>query len=114
MLSQRYALWSNQLIQEQGQWCLEILENGQVQGWFLSRIEQGKGLNLALSMLHRDAGISGMLLYQKAMVTYAKMGARIGRAAFSVFNTPVLNIYANLGARFLPGSVCWLWWPERK
>lgn len=108
-LSRRYALWSNQLIAEQGRWCLEILQKGQIQGWFLSIMEEGKGLNLVLSMLHRDARISGMLLYQKAMVTYAQLEARIGWAGFSVFNTPVLNIYANLGARFLPGPVCWLW-----
>jgi hypothetical protein len=113
-LSKRYALWSNQLIEGHEQWCLEIVEDGQVQGWFLSVMEEGKGLNLALSMLHRDASISGMLLYQKAIVSYAQLGARIGWAAFSVFNTPVLNIYSNLGARFMPGPTCWLWCADKR
>ena len=35
--------------------------------------------------------------------------ARVGLARFSVENTPVLNIYASLGAQFLPPIGIWLW-----
>jgi len=110
-LNERYALWSNQLIADHPQWCLRISDGEEVQGWFLAQAAPDKPLHLSLAMLRSDAHISGHLLYQKAMLEFAARGARIGDAAFSVGNTAVMNIYSNLGARFLHPRNYWHWWP---
>jgi hypothetical protein len=107
-LAQRYERWSNQLVREQPEWCLRVLYQGQVQGWFLASMT-GQGLYLALAMLSKTAQVSGLHLYQKAIHAYAAKGARIGFASFSVRNTAVLNIYSQLGARFTPVTGIWLW-----
>lgn len=107
-LNRRYALWSEQLLQTDPAHCMQVLVGGEVQGWFLGRQTQ-KGLELTLAMLKREASISGHLLYHRALMAYAERGARVGYAAFSVSNTPVLNIYASLGARFLAPVSSWLW-----
>jgi hypothetical protein len=112
-LNERYALWSNLLIQQHPAWCLRILDGSQVQGWFLAQAHPDKPIELTLAMLKSDAHISGLLLYQRAMLEYAARGARIGSAAFSVANTPVLNIYSKLGARFLPPNGYWIRWAAR-
>jgi hypothetical protein len=107
-LTKRYANWAAAQLQTHPQWCVRIASGGKPQGWFLSQMTE-EGLNLELAMLHRTATISGALLYQKALVEYARLGARVGYARFSVTNTAVLNIYAQLGARFLPPVGTWLW-----
>ena len=111
-LDNRYALWSNLLIAGHPAWCLQVSDGPDVQGWFLAKADPGKSLNLTLAMLKSDAHISGHVLYQKAMLEFAARGARIGDAAFSVTNTAVMNIYASLGARFLPPRAHWLWWSD--
>lgn len=107
-LNQRYALWSSILIAEQPQWCLRIQHASHVQGWFLSRHDEN-GFDLTLAALSRDATISGMLLYHKALAVYAERAQRVGGARFSVANAAVHNIYARLGARFLAPTGYWLW-----
>jgi hypothetical protein len=107
-LTRRYADWAVEQVDQHPEWCLRVSSGGTTQGWFLSQMTE-EGLNLELAMLHRSATISGALLYQKALVEYAKLGARLGYARFSVTNTAVLNIYAQLGARFLPPVGTWLW-----
>lgn len=107
-LTKRYAEWAAAQVEQHPEWCLRVTSGGKTQGWFLSQMT-AEGLNLELAMLHRSATISGALLYQKALVEYAKLGARVGYARFSVTNTAVLNIYAQLGARFLPPVGTWLW-----
>lgn len=104
----RYVDWSRELIRDHPETCLELSLEGRVQGWFLSRPAAG-GLNLALSMLHRSAAISGFLLYERALRVYAEAGHRMGWASFSVTNTAVLNIYARLGAQFIAPTGIWLW-----
>jgi len=105
----RYALWANRLIHEHPETCLTLFLDNRLQGWFLSRPGKQGHLNLVLAMLSNTAEISGMLLYQQACVAYAARGHRLGSASFSVTNTPVHNIYAALGARFMPPSGNWLW-----
>ncbi len=107
-LNERYARWANQLASEQPDWCLCVRHQGQAQGWFLSRRTE-KGLWLILAMLAADAVVSGAHVYQKALQTYADLGVAVGYAAFSVRNTPVLNVYSQLGAKFLPPEGQWLW-----
>jgi len=107
-LNRRYALWSEQLLQADPAHCMQVLVGGEVQGWFLGR-QTEQGLELTLAMLKRGASISGHLLYHRALLAYAERGARVGHAAFSVSNTPVLNIYASLGARFLAPVASWFW-----
>jgi hypothetical protein len=107
-LNRRYALWSEHLIARDPTACMEVVDGGVPQGWFLGRHTDG-GLELTLAMLRRDARISGLLLYHRALLAFAQRGARVGFAGFSVSNTPVLNIYAALGARFLTPEGCWLW-----
>ncbi len=107
-LNERYALWSKALIVAQPQWCLQITNGAQVQGWFLAEQER-EGFRLTLGVLHRDAQISDLALYQKALSTYARRGQYVGTARFSVTNTAVHNLYARLGARFLAPRGYWLW-----
>ncbi len=110
-LVDRYLLWSNGMISLHPAWCMQILSKGAVQGWFLSE-PKGEGLDLTLAMLHRDAHISGLLLYQAALAAYAARGATLGSASFSATDTTVLNIYSQLGARFASTEVCWMWIKE--
>ena len=107
--NKRYALWAQTLVREHPSTCMQLFLNGKLQGWFLSRPQEKHGLNLTLAMLSNTAEISGMLLYQQACVVYASRGHRLGNASFSVTNTSVHNIYAALGARFLPPGGNWLW-----
>ena len=107
--NERYALWANKLIRENSSTCMQLFLNDKLQGWFLSRPGKEKGLNLTLAMLSGTAEISGMLLYQQACVAYADRGYRLGSASFSATNTAVHNIYAALGARFVPPGGNWLW-----
>ena len=107
-LAARYVSWSNTLVMSQPESCLQITSGSEVQGWFLSE-KDTTGFHLTLAALHQKAQISGMLLYQVAINTYAQRGQRVGGARFSVTNTAVHNIYAKLGARFLSPSGCWLW-----
>jgi hypothetical protein len=107
-LAERYTLWSNGLLARQPEWCLQLSGEGQVQGWFFSE-RDADGFHLTLAALHRAATVSGMLLYHKALSVYSGRGQHVGGARFSVTNTPVHNIYARLGARFLAPTGCWLW-----
>lgn len=107
-LNRRYALWSEHICERDPGFCLEILADGEPQGWFLSSMAE-RGLELTLAMLKRDAKIGGHHLYHRALVAYREAGARVGSAAFSVTNTAVHNIYAALGARFVEPVGCWLW-----
>jgi hypothetical protein len=106
--TRRYFEWASLLIRDHPECCLEVASGDAVQGWFLSRPATGS-LNLALAMLHRNANISGFLLYEQALLAYARSGHRAGWASFSVTNTAVLNIYARLGARFIGPTGNWLW-----
>ncbi|HED66929.1 MAG TPA: hypothetical protein ENJ09_15405 [Planctomycetes bacterium] len=107
-LAGRYLLWSARLIAEHPETALAIRSERGVEGWFLSRRDEG-GLELTLAMLAADATISGHHLYHRALLHYRDLGARVGRASFSVANSAVHNIYASLGARFLEPQGCWLW-----
>ncbi len=107
--NERYALWANRLIAEHPETCMKVLLGDKPQGWFLACPDKSRALNLTLAMLSSTAEISGMLLYQRACVAYSERGHHLGKASFSVTNTPVHNIYAALGARFMPPGGNWLW-----
>jgi hypothetical protein len=107
-VNERYVRWGNSLIQQNSATCYRFLQDGKVQGWFLSHPES-PAINLTLAMLSRNAVTSGFDLYSRALAEYAKKGFRLGMASFSIRNTPVHNIYANLGARFLEPRECWMW-----
>jgi hypothetical protein len=107
-LNRRYADWSRDLLAANPAHCMQVCVGGEIQGWFLGR-QTPKGLELTLAMLRRGATVSGHLLYHRALKAYGERGARMGFAAFSASNTPVLNIYASLGARFLPPMGIWFW-----
>jgi hypothetical protein len=107
LVNQRYALWSSDLINASPDYCVQVLYDGRVQGWFLSRPDEG--VNLSLAMLSSEATVSGMYVYRKALRAYAERGHALGWASFSVSNTPVHNIYSNLGARFVSPKGNWLW-----
>jgi hypothetical protein len=106
-LAERYSAWANRLLANHPGWCLRIHYQSHLQGWYLSEPD-GESVHLALAMLHKDASMTGLHLYQKALIAYANRGARMGRAGFSVRNTDVHNIYARLGALFTPPLGCWL------
>ncbi len=106
-LADRYAAWAGRLLANHPSWCLRIVYQSRVQGWYLSEPD-GESVHLALAMLHRDANVTGLHLYQRALIAYASRGALMGHAAFSVRNTDVHNIYARLGAHFTPPQGCWL------
>ncbi len=105
-MRERYVMWSQLLLRESPEHCLQVHIDGVVQGHFLSRSQNGR-LNLTLAMLHPDASSSGMLLFHKALLAYAARGERVGHASFRATNTPVLNIYSSLGARFLKPELFW-------
>jgi hypothetical protein len=107
-VAERCLLLATDLLAASPATCLRIVSKGQTQGWFLSR-EQGGKLDLTLAMLSRNATLGGALLYGAACHAYSQMGHRIGAAGFSVTNTAVHNIYAQLGARFLEPRQCWMW-----
>ncbi len=109
----RYAQWSNEQIEACPSTCLRVVSNGRVEGWYLGEAVQGTGLHLTLAMLGRESEISGLLLFLKAYEAFASRGHRLGWAAFSVMNSPVHNIYAAIGARFLAPTGCWLWVRDR-
>lgn len=108
-VNHRFALWSQDLIAASPDYCVQVLHNGQVQGWFLSQPGESGGINLALAMLSSQATVSGMYVYRKALRAYAERGHILGWASFSISNTPVHNIYSNLGAHFIAPSGNWLW-----
>jgi hypothetical protein len=108
MINRRYANWANELVARHPTGCLRLAHGGRTQGWFLSEIS-GSSVHLILAMLSNTAIASGQHLYHRALLEYARLGARMGHASFSVGNTSVLNIYAQLGARFTPPTGCWLW-----
>lgn len=109
-ITQRYEMWAAGILKSAPHFCLEVRSERGVEGWFLSSKDTRQaGLNLALAVLHRESRISGMLLYRKALGVYRSMGESIGWASFSATNTPVLNIYSELGARFTSSGVIWLW-----
>lgn len=108
-VDRRYVLWCRQHLRQHAPECLRILYKGKVQGWYLGATTEGAGLNLTLAMLSQDASISGLLLFLKAYQGFAGRGHRLGWASFSVQNTPVHNIYAGIGARFLNPVGLWMW-----
>ena len=110
LINARYGEWARSLIHEHPETCLQVLEDGAIQGWFLSR-PSSNGLNLTLAMVRKDAKISGFLLYERGLVAYAARGHRIGWASFSVTNIAVHNIYAKLGAHFVSPTGIWFWVP---
>ncbi len=103
---ERYALWGVDLILNQPEHALAISREGEVQGYFLSRNDNGR-LDLTLAMLRKGAVITGMHLYQRALSAYAQAGWRVGSASFSARNLAVLNIYSSLGARFTGIETFW-------
>ena len=107
-VNSRYALWSDRLVANDPEWCMEVLDSEEAQGWFLGT-GRGKGLNLTLAMLRRDARIPGLRLYRKALVEYARRGATMGWASYSASNICVLNIWASLGALATSVEHFWLW-----
>lgn len=107
MIDQRYLTMMNSLLAEHPQYCLRILDKGEVQGWYFG-VPNDEGIELSLAMLHKDAHIRGKQLYRKALSIYAE-DFSIGTARFSVSNTSVHNILSGFGARFLPPETVWFW-----
>jgi hypothetical protein len=108
-VNERYALWGKGHLAAHPSTCLRITYRGRVEGWYLGDDSAGVGLNLTLAMLSRDSDISGLLLFLKAYQGFASRGYKLGWASFSVQNTPVHNIYAGIGARFLNPTGQWMW-----
>jgi hypothetical protein len=106
--TERYAQWAALLAEQYPSTCLELRAKGRPQGWFLAEPKDGRVIALTLAMLHREARISGLLLYSLALDYYASQGFRVGTASFSVRNTEVHNLYARLGAHFLAPVGIWM------
>ncbi len=107
-LDRRYVSWANQLIAQNPGFCMEVVCAGKIQGWYFSK-PTSQGHELTLAMLHRDAIISGRILYSLAFSELKRKGAEIGISSFSAQNIAVLNILSGLGARFLSATGCWIW-----
>lgn len=107
-VAERYAIWSRQLLARSPEWCVAVGPPDNIQGWFLAEPE-GQHLDLALAMLRPGATASGLDVYVAALTAYARRGARLGQARFSIENRAVLNIYARLGAVFLKAIGYWIW-----
>lgn len=113
MLDARYVTWANELIARDPAWCLRLSLDGRTQGWFLAHATD-TAVNLTLAMLATGAIASGQHLYQRCLRAYAARGGTVGQAAFSVRNTPVLNIYSSLFAKFTAPTGVWMWVSERR
>jgi hypothetical protein len=111
-VNDRIALWAAELLEKSPEHCLRISYGNQTQGWFLSQAGEQKSINLTLAIVARDASISGMYIYQKALRAYTARNHVLGWASFSITNTAVHNIYAHLGAHFLAPRGNWLWLPS--
>lgn len=107
-LSARYAAWANELVARNPEWCLRMTLDGRPQGWFFAE-PAGTTVSLTLAMLSPSASAPGQHLYQRCLREFATRGGVLGRAAFSVRNTPVLNIYSSLRAHFTAPSGVWMW-----
>ena len=107
-LAGRYAMWANRLIAEHPAHCIQVLYGTAVQGWMLGQKDE-HGFDMTLGMRHRDASISGLLLYQKAAAAYAQRGERLAVSSFSPKNISSHNVHAQLGARFTWLESFWLW-----
>jgi hypothetical protein len=112
LLDARYAAWANELVSRDPAWCLRVSLGGRTQGWFLAE-PKGSTLALTLAMLAADATASGHHVYQRCLRDFARRGGTVGIAAFSIRNTPVLNIYASLAARFTTTTGVWIWVAQR-
>jgi hypothetical protein len=110
-LNARYAKWAESLLNNSPGLCFQIFYAGLPQGWFLAQSELDGTVNLALGVLRSDAKVSGFSVYQNVLRRLASMGYEVGHASFSVSNTAVHNIYAQLGARFVRPVGIWLWIP---
>jgi hypothetical protein len=108
LLAKRYESWANQLVQEDPSSCFRLLLSDKTQGWFLGK-KRGTTIDLTLAMLAKGASATGAHLYHKALLAYSKMGCLMGKATFSVKNTPVLNIYSSMGAHFTQPKGVWMW-----
>ncbi len=108
-LRDRYRRWAENMASQHPALSLRIVFEGRTEAWFLAEPMSGDSINLALCVQRRGSRISGMLAYTSALARYREMGFRVGRASFSVRNTAVHNIYANLGARFVRPTAIWLW-----
>ncbi|MFC1574177.1 hypothetical protein ACFL30_03250 [Candidatus Latescibacterota bacterium] len=106
-LNERYALWSNRIIAENPDRCIQVESDSTVQGWFISQLSPD-GLHLTLAMLHKQAMIRGKHLYAKALLAYKEKGDQTGSSSFSVTNPAVLNIFSKFGARFDIPELFWL------
>ena len=106
-LNERYALWSNRIIAETPDRCIQVVSDSSVQGWFISQLSP-EGLHLTLAMLHKQATIRGKHLYAKALLAYREKGDLSGSSSFSVTNPAVLNIFSKFGARFDTPELFWL------
>jgi hypothetical protein len=104
----RYARWAADLASRSPSSCLQFFLRKETQGWFFSQPDQDSRLNLTLAVLHEKATVPGLMLYARSLKEYARLGYRSGWASFSVANTAVHNIYAQLGARFEIPMGIWL------
>lgn len=108
LVNARYATWANELVARNPGWCLRMSLGGRTQGWFLAEAAGGT-LALTLAMLATGSTASGHHLYQRCLRAFAERGGIVGHAAFSIRNTPVMNIYSSLAARFTSTTGVWMW-----
>ena len=108
-LAQRYANWANDLIAAHPDCCFEAFDGTRSIGWFLGRALNPSSIELTLAMSRPETTATGGQLYEAAQYAYARLGFRLGQAAFSIHNTDVLNLYSHLGARFQAPTHFWFW-----
>lgn len=108
-LDARFHAWATSLKGAHPAHALELRRGDDVEGWFLAEPRAGASdtVALTLAMATKSSTSSGLVLYERALRAFASRGARLGSARFSVRNTPVLNVYAALGARFTKTIGCW-------
>jgi hypothetical protein len=108
-LNCRYEQWAADLISKFPDHCFELRSQAGPEGWYFASPGRGGSVNLALGVRSQDARVSGHTLYQAALRHLGEMGYRLGWASFSIANTAVHNIYAQLGAHFTAPTGIWLW-----
>jgi hypothetical protein len=108
-LNQRYARWATELVANSPESCFEIRSAAGPEGWYFGKPNSDGSIDLTLGVMRSDARISGYAAYEAVLGQFARLGYRVGQASFSIGNTPVHNIYARMGARFVNPAGVWLW-----
>ncbi len=105
-VDRRCAMIANDTLKTNPETSVRVLYKDQPQGWFCAEAHSAS-IYLTVAGMYKDAVVSGLIMYQVALRSYAAQGFRAGWAGFGVRNNAVHNIYGWIGARFHETRESW-------